>query len=174
MVHARKGINPTSKSHLSLNNIAKTIPPRSDSRIRSTLMNLLSRTIASRIRRRMAIRVTVLSASHRLSDTKALLRASKRVISRSLWEFGYTTAIPFVGAGIGELLREWRALAEDGAFPVDDVDGDNEDEGDAEEDCGGVCEMVFAFAANVGEEWSGGKCENTCEEITRPSISASC
>lgn len=28
----------------------------------------------------------------------------------------------------GELLGEWRSLPEDGSFPVDDVNGDDEDE----------------------------------------------
>ena len=42
------------------------------------------------------------------------------------------------GLCIGELLGEGRAFAEDRSFPVDHVNGDYEDEGDAEEDCGGV------------------------------------
>ena len=48
------------------------------------------------------------------------------------------------GAGVGELLCEGREFAEDGSFPVDYVNGNYEAEGDAEEDCGGVCEVVLA------------------------------
>jgi hypothetical protein len=182
------GINTKLKSRSSLDNVAKTIPSRSHSRVRATLINILiRRTTTSRIGRRMAVRVTMLSASHRLSDTKTLLRTSEGVVSRSGRDLGNTMAWILVGARVGELLCKWRALSQDGTFPVDDVDGDHEDEGDAEEDCGSVWEMVFA--ANVwdllafplkemGEltvkEWSSGKCQNTCEEITRPSISTGC
>jgi len=167
------GINTTPELPTTLDNVTKTIPSRRHPRIWATLIHfLIRRTPTSRIRSSVAIRMTMLSASHRLSNTKTLLRASERVVSRSSWDFGSATTCVFVVARVGELLGEWRAFTEDGTFPVDDVDGDHEDEGDAEEDCGGVWEMVFA--ANVGKEWSSGKCEDTCEEITRPSISAGC
>ncbi len=43
---------------------------------------------------------------------------------------------------IRQLLCKRRPLSENWPLPVDYIDGNNEDEGDAEEYCGGVCEMV--------------------------------
>ena len=64
-----------------------------------------------------------------------------------------------------------RAGTKDGALPVDDVDGDDEDEGDCEEDCRGDLEMLFA--ADVGEEWCSGDGEDTSKEVTGPAIATS-
>ncbi len=38
----------------------------------------------------------------------------------------------FLCTGFGKLLREGRALSEDGTFPVDHVDGDDQDKRDAD------------------------------------------
>jgi hypothetical protein len=55
-----------------------------------------------------------------------------------------------LGTFVGELLGKWGALSEDWSLPVDDVDGEDEDEGDAEEDCGSICDMVFvALSADI-------------------------
>lgn len=110
---------------------------------------------------------------------------------------GETTAV-VVHACVGELLGEGGAFAESGTFPVDDVDGADEDGGDAEENGGGVGEVDVAavgfvgFAdvcgkwsvwevegevrewALTGEEWGCWDGENTGEEITRPAVSAGC
>lgn len=45
---------------------------------------------------------------------------------------------------IRQLLSEGRALAQNRTFPVDNVDGDDENNRDAEEDGRGVFEMVLA------------------------------
>ena len=74
----------------------------------------------------------------------------------------------------GELLGERRTFAQDGAFPVDDVDGDDEDETDASEDRAGVLEVVAGFAADVGEEGGGGDCEDTGQEVASPAVAAGC
>jgi hypothetical protein len=115
-------------SHLS--NIIQTIPPRIRPRI--------TRTIMSR-----SIRMAAPPTPHRLSDPKILLRSRIRVGAGSRRAFRESTTLQILlSACVGQLLCKRRALAEDGALPVDYVDGDDEDEGDAEEDCGGVGEMV--------------------------------
>lgn len=45
-------------------------------------------------------------------------------------------------ACFGEFLCEGRTFTENWTFPVDDVDGDDEKEGNAGEDCACVFEMV--------------------------------
>ena len=65
---------------------------------------------------------------------------------------GETAAVIGVGSSVGELLREGGALAQDGSFPVDDVDGDDEDEGDAEEDRAGVFDVHAFGGADVWGE----------------------
>lgn len=69
-----------------------------------------------------------------------------------------------------KLLRKGRSFSQNGTFEVDDVDGDDEDEGDAEEDGARVCEMVFA--ADVGEEGGSGDGEDAGEEVARPAVAA--
>jgi hypothetical protein len=53
---------------------------------------------------------------------------------------------------IRQLLSEGRALAQNRTLPVDNVDGDDEGNRNAEEDGRGVFEMELA--TDVYEEWS--------------------
>ena len=95
-------------------------------------------------------RKTIPPTARRLPDPEILLGSSVGVRSRArrarralgVDSRQATTARLELGARVGQLLREGRALPEHGSLPVDDIDGDNEDEGDAEEDCGGVGEVV--------------------------------
>jgi hypothetical protein len=52
-----------------------------------------------------------------------------------------------------KLLGEWRPGSKDGSLPVDDVDGDDEDEGDAKEDGVAVLQISWRFVvrANIYE-----------------------
>ena len=75
-------------------------------------------------------------------------------------------------ARASELLRERRALAQHRAFPVDDVDGDDEDEADASQDRAGVLQVVAGLSADVGEEGGGGDGQDTGEEVARPAVAA--
>jgi hypothetical protein len=91
-----------------------------------------------------------------------------------------------------ELLREGRAFPQHGTLPVDDVDGDDEQEGDAEEDRVGVFEVMWGpdvcriksvdilhamqrywmgrkLTFEEGGSWEG---EDTGEEIARPAVAA--
>jgi len=121
--------------------------------------------------------IAMLTTAKRLSETQILLRAHERVCARIGLHFRDAVAAGDVavggflgGAGVGELLREGGPLAQGGAFPVDDVDGDDEEEGDAEEDCGGVGEVVFA--ADVCEEGGGREGQNTSQKISGPAVTA--
>jgi hypothetical protein len=93
---------------------------------------------------RRLISKTMLSTSCGLSNSQTLLTSSKRIVSGAsrLPLYGVTTLV-LTGSGITELLGKRRALAEDWAFPVDHVNRNDQDERDAEEDCGRICEMVF-------------------------------
>lgn len=66
-------------------------------------------------------------------------------------------------------------MSQHGAFPVDDVHGEDEHEGDAEEDCGGVGEVVgVGGRGNVLEEGGCGEGEDTREEVAGPAVAAGC
>lgn len=45
-------------------------------------------------------------------------------------------------SGVGKLLSKWRSFSENRSLPVDNIDGDDEDEGDAGEDRGGICKRL--------------------------------
>lgn len=72
------------------------------------------------------------------------------------------------------MLSEGRPGSKDRAFPIDDVDGDDEDKGDTEEDRVAVLEVSWrlVMGANIGEEWSGRDRQDTGQEISRPSVAA--
>ena len=54
-------------------------------------------------------------------------------------------AVGLVRPGLGEVLGEGGPGAQGGALPVDDVDGDDEDKGNAEEDRVAVLEVSRGF-----------------------------
>ena len=70
------------------------------------------------------------------------------------------------------MLGEGRAVAERGTLPVDDVDGDDEHQGDAEEDGGGLLEVLPA--ADVGVERGGGDGQDPGEKVAGPAVATGC
>jgi hypothetical protein len=72
----------------------------------------------------------------------------------------------------GELLGEGRAVAQLWAFPVYDVDCDDEDKADAGEDRAGVLQIISRLPANVGEEGRRGDSEYTGQEVASPAVAA--
>ena len=80
-----------------------------------------------------------------------------------------TTAVVLL-AGLLELLSEGGAGAQGGSLPVDDVDGDDKDEGDGEED--GGCDLQVVLATDVGIEWGRWQGEDTGEEVAGPAVAA--
>lgn len=83
-----------------------------------------------------------------------------------------TSTGPLLLAGIRESLGKGGALAQSRALPVDDVDCDDEDKGDAEENGAGVFQVSATRRSNVGEEGNGGDGEHTSKEVTLPKILA--
>jgi len=82
------------------------------------------------------------------SQPHILLTSCIAVSTVVCWSsFDVVSFYVFFGARVGELLGEGGAFAEGGSLPVDDVDGEDEEEGDYGEDGGGVGEVVVA--ANV-------------------------
>ena len=71
-----------------------------------------------------------------------------------------------------QLLCERRAFSQHGALVVDDVDGNDKDEGDAEED--GRCILKVLLAADVAVEGRCGDGEHAGEEVARPAVAAGC
>lgn len=72
-----------------------------------------------------------------------------------------------IDAPLGNPHGEWRLFANLGAFPVEDVDGDSDEEGEAAEDGGRPFEFVFMADARVDCGYElGRRFDERCGEMT--------
>ena len=69
-------------------------------------------------------------------------------------------------AGVGKSLGKGRTLAHCWALPVNDVDGNDKHERDAEENRTGILEVSAARSADIREERNGGNGQDTSKEVT--------